>query len=536
MSTPTLILLLANTGLSVLSASRNEVLHLADLDDGPQDRDTLREFLREWRNADFHLLADLAEEEFHYESVPHLARADRQALFQRKLDQAFRQMPYRRIAVQVPGKRGTQSKLMLSALTVREKIDGIVELLLDEKCAIAGIHSVPLASELLVRKLQLDLPHFLLVSATRPSSLRQSYFTPEGLRFSRLASHPTENDAASLATAAAEEVRRTRQYLTTSRLMNREDTLETLLLTDAASDPAIADYFAQQLQADQPQIRAGAETTIRLASRLGLPAQSTGWLTLLCIAIARGMIPDHYRPSPAGRYHWLRRMGQALHWSAAIIMLAGVTMTLQSIYEADRQQETIQQSERLLRQQSERKREFDGKLKALAASQPAIIKETNTLYSKYMSDWPDIEPTAQTVSRIFADFPLLALDRFSWRAHSEPAAPLSQEESFGAAPPQHTTLTPAAQTASAPAFDGRRWQIIDLTGHVTPFEENYRQALEQVHQLSGQLGKLPRATTTILKAPLDVTPQGQISQGENGPATKGGFLIRIVIAPAGGAQ
>ena len=374
-----------------------------------------------------------------------------------------------------------------------------------------------------------------MVSSTTPGSLRQSYFTPEGLRFSRLASCPTEEDATSHALTAAEEVRRTRQYLTTTRQMNRDETLEALLLTNRNDPPALAAGFTQQLQADAPLISASAETTVRLAARLGLPEQGASWFALLCIAIARGMISDCYRPPVAARYHWLRRLGKILTGCAALVALLGAAMTMQGLYEADQQQKRIDQSERSLRLQTERKRDFEGKIKVLASSQPAVMKEADALYRKYAAGWPDIDTTAQIISHIFADFPLLSLDRFAWNAHTSATAPsLDNEDSR--TNNQLPTSPPKAETASAVAFDGRRWQIIELTGRMQPFAENYRQALEQVDQLTARLARLPRTKVSQIKQPLDVTPQGQISQNETGDINQGSFVIRIIIAPAGGAQ
>lgn len=518
MSPPVLILLLTDTRLSVYRATRQEAMHLADFDDSPHCRNELQTLIHKWRTADFHLLADLTEEEFHHESAPYLARADRTVLFQRKLDQTFRQTPYRRIAVQVPGKRGTPSKLVLSALTAQEKLDAIVALLLEARCAIAGIHSVALACEVLLAKRHLKLPHLLLVTPSPGNGLRQSYFTPEGLQFSRLASSPATDP-----TAMAEEVRRTRQFLTTTRQMQRDTTLEVLLLIDAGGDSAPT---IQQLVTNAPSINARSETVAQFAAQLGFSAQVTDWVSLLCIAIACSFIPDHYRPIVAGRYHRLRRLEHQLHWGTALFVLLGICLALLGIDQTRRQQEDISRTAHNLKQQLKHQHAFGTKLKTLAVGQPGAMKEANELHRKYIDGWPDIEPTAQAISLIFADFPQLALEYFSWHATNSPNVSSLQDDENG------TTPRTANQTGVSEKFDTRRWQVVELAGSLQSFSEVNLQSLEQLEQFATRLSRLPRTTVHILQRPLDLSSRGQISGDDTGQPVTKKFLIRMVIAPA----
>lgn len=524
MSAPSLILLLTNAGLSVHLAHKKGADTLFESPGAPDELDALRTLARSWQSANFHLLTDLAEEDFQYESVPHLAGADQRALFTRKLDQAYRLTPYRRIAIQTKAKRGGQDKLMLSALTVRDRIDSIVNVLLEEKCALVGIHSVALATSELLHRLQLQLPHLLLISRTESGSLRQSYFNAADLRFSRLGSSQAGCDVALSAAESAEETRRARQYLTTLRLMNRDESLDVVLLTNADESPQLADHFIRELRADAPQIRAGTETVIAMAARLGMPATCADWKTLLFIAIARGLIHDHYRPVQAGRYHLLRRLGHAITASAVIIALIGGVLGWQGYVEAAHLQESIDQTNRNLRKEAARKKELDGKTKTMTADQPTAMKEAVELHNKYLAQWPDVDPTAQAISQILADFPFLDIERFSWRAQNSPAVLADADVAVQA----------AAQDASNPASDGPRWQIVELSGQIDQFNENYRESLGQIDRLMARLGKLPRTTATLSKPLLDIRPQGSINRQESTTAPSA-FTLRIVIAPKEGA-
>ncbi|SFN97190.1 hypothetical protein SAMN05660284_02632 [Formivibrio citricus] len=480
MSAPVLVLFLTDGGISAYRATRREAVHLADFPVSPQP--DLREFIREWQTAEFHLLVDLAEEAFHPESVPHLARADREALLLRKLEQAFRQTPYRRAVVQVAGKRGAQDKLLLSALTAPEKLDALVETLLQAQCAIAGIHSVALTAEALLAKRISLMPHCLLVTPSPGNGLRQSHFTQEGLRFSRL-THCTANNT-------AEEVRKTRQFLTTTRQMLRDEPLEVLLLGDAG--------VATQLPADTPQINARHESIADFAAKIGLPSQTDNWAGLLCTAIARGLIPDHYRPASAARYQRLHKLGQTLQWSAALLLLLAMVASLFTFHQSRQQQEENRLAEQKLQHPLQRQREFEGKLKALDIGAPGQIGEVVELHRRYIAGWLDVETTAQAVSLIFADYPQLQLERFDW------------------------------QLANA----GHRSQMVDLAGRLRPD----RQAQGQLEAFAARLGQLPRATVSIPKRPLDLSPHGELGGGENRAPAASDFLIRLVIAPEEAAK
>ncbi|MBS1154231.1 MAG: hypothetical protein H6R07_155 [Proteobacteria bacterium] len=513
MNTPTLILLLTDHHLGIHQVSRNTCDVIAELALDEAGLAELRNVARHWHMARFHILVDLAEEDFQFETVPHLGGADQRALFARKLDQHYRSTPYRRIVLR--GRHGKQDRLLLSALTRHEQLDQVMATLSAEQCAVAGIHSVALGS---VELLRLDRSHLLLVSHTQTMCWRQSYFTPEGLRFSRLGQPPSENAGSSHATGIAEYTLRISQYLNTLRTLRRDDALAVVLLTDADDPPQLGDTFSQTLQAQAPQIHVHVEPVATLAVMLGFPDNCNSWKTLLMLAIARGQIRDHYLPQAAGRFHRLRRLGRGINWSAGLIFLAGLLLAWQGYAENLRLQASIEQTRYALRSAEADKQEGEARLLANGSS-PVAMKEAVDLYRGYLADWPDVESTAQALSRILADFPLLSIEHFTWQARSGADIP-----------------TPMAGNIAIPETIERRGQIVELSGHIEAFDGNYRAALEQIAQLQARLDRLPHTTTTLLNAPLDIRPQGSIASQESNMATAR-FALRIIITPvAGGAR
>lgn len=508
MSTPILILLLTDNHLGIHQASRNTCDAIAELTLDEAGLTELRNIVRHWSAARFHVLVDLAEEEFQFETVPRLNGADQRALFTRKLDQHYRSTPYRRIALR--GRHGKQDRLLLSALTRHEQLDQVMATLLAEKCAVAGIHSVALAS---VELLRLEHPHLLLVSHTEAGCWRQSYFTPEGLRFSRLGQPPAENAGTPHAASIAEYTLQISQYLNTLRNLRHDDALAVVLLTDTDDPPQLGEAFQQALTAQAPQIRVHIEPVATLATMLGFADDCNSWKALLMQAIARGQIRDHYLPRPAGRYHRLRRLGRGIHWSAGLIFLAGLLLTWQGYAENLQLQARIEQTRSALRVAETDKQEGESRLLA-SGSSPTAMKEAVELYRKYLADWPDVESTAQTLSQVLTDFPLLTIQHFSWQAC-----------------PGTNIPTSIADNIAIPEKIDRRGQIVEISGHIEAFNGNYRAALEQIAQLRARLDKLPHTSTTLLNAPLDIRPQGSIASQEN-DMTKADFALRITITPA----
>ena len=120
----------------------------------------LAEFVQRQQAAQFYILTDLAEEDFQRDVIPHLAKRDQAQLLRRKLEQVFRATPYRRAVVQprspAPHTAGVQQdQLQLSALTHRELLDPIVDILLAAHCALHGIYSVALLTQYMLEKLKL---------------------------------------------------------------------------------------------------------------------------------------------------------------------------------------------------------------------------------------------------------------------------------------------------------------------------------------------------------------------------------------------
>ena len=170
--------------------------HLFGSRDFQPDDEGFREFeklLKSSVSMSSRLLVDMIEEDFRRETIPHVNRFDRRALISRQLARHYREDDYvhaRLIGRTTVGRRDDQ--VLMSALTNTGLLAPWLERLEQYDVLLAGIWSLPLLSEKLIKPLRFDADHVLLVSRQVRSSLRNSYMHKGKLMISRQAKFDKE--------------------------------------------------------------------------------------------------------------------------------------------------------------------------------------------------------------------------------------------------------------------------------------------------------------------------------------------------------
>lgn len=507
-----IVLLLTDSNFSIHLATRNQSIFLAQSPTGEAAAALLRVWMAKKPHTDFHLLLDLADEDFCREPIPHLAGSDRRAFITRKLDQTYLHTPYRHSLLQRDAKHNGQRHALLSAIPRQEEIDRIVTLLLQQRCALIGIYSVALASDELYRRLGYAPACRLLISHHAHGMIRQSYFSALGLCLSRVVSmgHATSANLAS-------QTRQLHQYLLSRNAIAREQTLQVHLIVDKDSASEFTEAFSTELPAGASYIATHIEPVSNLANKLGITGSCNNWQVLLLSAIARGWIPNHYAPAPARRYFVLRKLKKALQAASALLVVLGLAI-------GSARYSTAQEQQRLLAetaQQIQAEATQQNTLQASIMRIPAFEKQADiALYQAHLAHWPDVEQSAQRISQILLNHPVLVIDSFTWHAHTGPQLPDDDAiESPSPVSAQHTTGTP-------------RWQIMTLNGHIASLGDDYRRINHEIERCLAALASLPHSTVSLRKTPLDLRPQNRISQqaleGQGIP-----FILYVMLAPAG---
>ncbi|MDO9109699.1 MAG: hypothetical protein Q7U40_03520, partial [Desulfatirhabdiaceae bacterium] len=160
------ILLLTSHHLSVYDWSRKVLSPSGEFGVHEQGVAEFSHYLENSPGIPLYLVADLAEEDFRNETVPHALGRDRQLLHQRKLAQLFRTSEYRCAKLQGRDSQGRRDdKVLFSALTNNDRIAPWINCIIENRLPVKGIGSTAILMVFLARRMQLEqIPHLLLVT------------------------------------------------------------------------------------------------------------------------------------------------------------------------------------------------------------------------------------------------------------------------------------------------------------------------------------------------------------------------------------
>lgn len=269
------------------------------------------------------VLADLVEEDFYRVALPHVRGAAGRRMLQRRLQQHYRETPYRRAELQGRASEGRRDdQVVMSALTIPALLQPWTEALALVHAPLAGIWSAALLGAALPRKLGILQAHVLLV-VRQTAGIRQTYVHDGHLKFSRLA--PPGADI-------AEETQRTRQFLASARLLEADSLLHVVLLDGVASGEAgevaalDAGFHAVLPDAAWAAVNPNASFPVAVAD--GGPGAAD---TLLLHWLAREQPASHYPTGRDGRPYrvWHARIGltaSSLVLGAAALVWTGANL------------------------------------------------------------------------------------------------------------------------------------------------------------------------------------------------------------------
>lgn len=195
-------------------------------------------YLKQNPKSFFSILANVSEEGFHIETIPFLQGADRKAVITRKLGQLFFNAELTAsLSLGYEKTKRKDERIMLAALTSNEFFSPWLKAMASAGAALSGIYSLPLLAPSLLRKLRLAEGKCLLLTV-QDQSIRQSYLEKGELYFSRLT--PLQNSSISgIAQAFSAEALKLQQYLTSQRLIGRNQPITAHILAHPGSLKAI---------------------------------------------------------------------------------------------------------------------------------------------------------------------------------------------------------------------------------------------------------------------------------------------------------
>lgn len=465
-----------------------------------------------------YLLTDLIEEDFQHQLLPHVRGKAGRALLARRLGQLYRDTPYRGSTLlgrETTGRRDDQ--LLFFALTNPALLQPWTDVLDQLSIPLAGIYATSLLSIALVNKLALNHEHLLLVTQ-QSGGLRQSYYEQGQLRFSR------QTPAIALdgvAVNIALETEKTRQFLTSTRMLARGDVLHTVILAPAAQLARL------ELLCDN-----GIEVVyhfidLQLASeRVGLTTAPLLADALLLSLLGKRPPASHYPPGPLARHRHVQRSRTALYGASialgtvVVVWTAGYLLGgMQDGAEITRlQQETASYQNRYRQLMS-------GMPPAPARTQ--TMKTAVTLERMINSQAPEPGRLLSMLSAALDGAPQVRLNQLHWNAGPPPVRTASGAQT---APQGQAAPAIASTLAGIPAAPA---QALRLEADVEMPRNDYRSALSAITAFAQTLARQPGLRVEIEEAPLDLRPGVALSGKSATPApdSHARFTVLLVWQP-----
>ncbi len=471
------------------------------------------------------LLVDLVEEEFREEAIPHVYAADRRALLRTKATRLFRDARYTHALFQGREPEGRRDdRVLFTALIRPDLLTPWLGQIARHKVPLAGIYSVPLLSDRLLKRLSPSAEHVLLVTLSGTGGLRQTFFHQRQLKLSRLAVMP-ELETGQFASFVLAEVEKIRRYLNSLRLLSRDRPLEVYILAHGQTLEDLA-----KLATDSVVSRHHFVDVADLARRLGLKGR---WGTsaadpLFVHLLARERPANFYASAEETRYYGMHRGRIGMRAAGLIGLLAGLTWGGSYFLDGVLKRQELGLIDRQIgfyEQRYQRARAGLPPSELEPADLRRVVEAVRTLSARRAL------PHALMValSRGLEPAPELRIEEVIWALSADPDAPVER----GAT---------GASSGQPGGADGALYQLAAVRGEVRPFDGDYRAAIDAVNAFADRLAALDGvASVRVLRLPLDLSPETSLSgQAERRPAVAG-FELRVALdlgrrAAPGGAE
>ena len=316
MTAPRHVFFVSNARLTVHRRCGSEWLDPVPFDAGAEGLARFARYLERHPGDPACVIADVVEEEFREETVPHVFGADRRALLRKRASRLFRDARHVRSAVQEREPDGRRDdRVLFSAITRPGVLAPWLEEMARRGVPLAGICSPATLTGAMLKAIGAGDERVLVVSLQSGGGLRQTCLRRGRLELSRLAVTPGSRDAADVLA----EVGKTRRYLDGLRTPPPGERLRVCLLSHggmlddlrrrAGGDPEDGYVFVDLSDA---------------ARRLGLRRWDGEPIAdrLFVHALARRAVRNHYAtPEEMRRFTTLR--AAAFLRVASVFLVAG---------------------------------------------------------------------------------------------------------------------------------------------------------------------------------------------------------------------
>ena len=522
------VFVISGAGLSVYLRHGSKLLNPFSFDAHEDGLAEFAHYLERFPDEVTCVLADVVEEEFREETVPHVFAWERGALLRARAARAFpgaRYLHSTRLGREPGGRR--DDRVLLSAITRPEALASWLAPMAKHGTPLAGICSPAMLTRAMLKALGAEGEHVLVVSRQSGGGLRQTCFRRGELRFSRLAAMP-DPAAGGYESHVLAEIERTRRYL--GSLRAADDDLDVHVLSHGEPLDALRRELRDAGGEDQPGW--GLVDLATVARRLGLrrwggePDADRLFVHLL----ASRPPPNHYAtPDQTRRLAVLRTRLVLKTASAGVVAgacLFGGVVALEGAIASSHVRSLALHTALYER----RYRQAQATLPP-APAEPATLERVVSAANALRERRADPIDLLAPLSDALAGFPRVRIEGLSWRASDDPEAPVGKESDDRAGP--------RPSGAEARRDSGFLFQIARVSARIEPFDGDYRAAIDTIRRLAAVLAALPGVDhVRILTLPLELGSEHALTGAADTTPEAAAFEIRVAlrVAVPGAAQ
>ncbi|TCV80072.1 hypothetical protein [Sulfurirhabdus autotrophica] len=492
--------------------------------------------LASYDDTPVYLLVDAVEEDYRSDTLPHTIGGTRQEMLARKLKQIYRNTPFTMAWLQgrETDKR-RDDRFLFAAMTNPDLLNPWLEVLQHHQSPIAGVYLLPMVSQSLLAKLQIQAPTLLLVSE-HSAGLRQSFFQNQKLKVSRLTPlQPATDGPAGQAdstesrfTHYTEEIEKTRFFLNSQRLLTRDEKLFICVLDQENTLEALC----HSLNTD-PALQCLHLSQADIFNRLGI---SPSELKPSCINVPHlltlGNTPPAISLAPTaltrGFAQYRARFG--LYGLGIAIALISAIWSGSNLYYQSRSEKQIQILTTQTRQQEALYQEVAKQFPESPVSAENLLKAVE-IAKKIQSNSHNPTLLMEIVSHALDANPAISPNRLKWKISQQTSDQEDGTSSSQQAPQNNTP--PSGGTTE-------KWQLGYIDGEVKPFNGDYRAAITLINHFADSIRQDTHVeSVSILKLPLDVNSASGLSgttMEKTSQTTSAQFKLKILLKPGTGTR
>ena len=493
------------------------------------DEDGLAEFARyieRFPDDVTRVVADVVEEEFREETVPHVFAWERRALLRARAARAFpgaRYLHATRLGREPGGRR--DDRVLLSAITRPETLAPWLAPMTERGTPLAGIHSPAMLAGAMLKAVGAVGEHVLVVSLQSGGGLRQTCFLRGSLRFSRLAALP-DPAAGGHESHVLAEIERTRRYLGSLRSGASDARLDVHVLSHGEPLESLRRELARDAGGDgRPQC--DLVDLAAVARGLGMrrwDGEATADRLFVHLLASRPPCNHYATPDQTGRLA-VRRIGLILK-AASGTLVAGACLFGGSVALEGAAASAHARALALHAALYERRYRAAQATLPPTPAEPAELERVVSAVSALRRRRADPVDLLARLSDTLAGFPRVRIESLSWRASDDPEAPVSTATGDRAG---------LRRSDDAPRRNADiLFQVVRVSARIEPFDGNYRAAIGIVRRFAAALAAPPGVEhVRILSLPLELGSEHALAGDAGTTSEAAAFEIRVTLRVAG---